>query len=151
MELCALFWEYYLKCSGEDLSSLVTLTVAGNPIEITKAEAEICSLKYEHIEAQGVFCGEELIGFALYHRIADCILYVRHMYIRHEYEGHGVAIGLFKSMGKPIRKFIFKTRNDIPPLRFLSYRGKKKGENVIQWKDLYKSDLSTVWEMEWVD
>ncbi|MDX1400198.1 MAG: hypothetical protein R3204_16835, partial [Oceanospirillum sp.] len=114
----------------------------GVELPFTEAEVAICEYARAGARAQLAFVSGECVGFLVYHLFAECILYVVHEYIRPDHKGKRLAHRLVSSLGKPIKKIIFKTIEKNPDDRIHVITGNYRTK-IAQFDDL------TVWEMPW--
>lgn len=128
--------------NGEDLSYTENVPVLGVNFEMLGVDIHLCWLKSQGAKIQLAMDKGECVGFLLYHLIADCIIYVRGLYLYPEYEGNKIGVGLINSLGKPIKKIIFQTQKERLPARMFSHVGARR-------QLIHEDNKLVTWEMEW--
>lgn len=141
--LCAIFYRYWKEVNLEDLSGVVEREFAGEKIQCLEVELKLWQLQAERCKIQLAVKDDRIIGFLLYHLAYDCVLLVEGIYVLPDAKGHGVGKGLINSLGKPIKRLYFETRQENPPQETLSFL--KRFES----KELNQANGKTVWCMEW--
>lgn len=136
-------YDFQLITNEDDLSGMKVLNILGEPTEVHKMEAFLLSCKYQHCQFQLALNHDECVGFLMYHLIADCVLFIRGIYVYPEFEGKGLAKGLVNSLKKPVKKIIYQTRKNNPPVQLFE-QTKKFNRNKI-----YETDNLITWEFDW--
>ncbi len=151
-DFCPVFWEYWLKVNGEDLSDEVEELVLGVPVKITRIERAVYGyladgftiLLVTDVVPDGAVDVEKIVGFAILRRVCDVVLDVRHMFLEPEYRDTGAGVKLIRMVDElsPVHRIIFQTRLEAPPELFLGQT--KRFRRLIA-----ESDRLATWEMDW--
>lgn len=142
-QLLALFNVYYMRVTGEDLTEMVKLNMAGQSLNTTRVEAMVMwyiAQGYEILlAADGL-----LDGFAIYQIQFDCVMVVRAIYLRPDLRGQGLMKQMFEiaSADKPIKKLIFQTVTNKPPAELMKLSDGHR-------KLLHETQELQTWEMTW--
>jgi hypothetical protein len=141
---CAIFWEYWLKVNSEDLSYEVEEMVFGIPIKMQRIESVLYAYLARGYRIRLVLDLQTIVGFLIYRRACDLILEVRHFYVEPSYWNSKIGAGCVESLNQEItvRKIIFQTRKELPPMNFL-----KNTEGRRQ--QIGEINKLITWEMEW--
>ena len=140
-DLVPLMWEYYLCVNQEDLSEWEDLELApGIVAPYQKVEIQIRGNLHKGVQFRLAYHEDRAVGFMMYNLFWDSIVVVHGMYILPEKQLKGVGKGLIWSLGD-VKKVLFRTRKQNPPLRFLGVMGH---DRIIA-----EDDKHIVREMDW--
>lgn len=136
------FWKFQLLVNGDEYSGW--REIHETRVQYTELEAYIGALTTETCKFQLALNSDRTVclGFLMYHMYAECILYVRGMYVEPGFEKAHIGHRLLKSLGKPIKKIIFQTQINCPPERLL-------GMTVEERSEIHRTDKLITWEMPW--
>jgi len=132
--------DFHKLVNGEDIDSVITL--GGVPFH--RAELKLQQHFGENAKINIATHQGVCIGFLVYHLIADCILFIRQIYVYPEWVRQRIAANLVKSIRKPVKRVIFQTRKKNEPTQLLLHVSKHA-------QKVYETDLVITWEMEWKD
>lgn len=90
----------------------------------------------------GHFSAPSCVAMLMYSLMADCVIFIRGLYVDPKAEGLGLGKGLINSLGKPIQRVIFQTQKGRTPLNLLRHTDKVRHK-------IYENDKLITWEMPW--
>lgn len=137
-----MFWEFWLKHNGEDLSEKSPLEIDGKKTDILKIESVFYYFVREKFDFQLAYDDEKLVGFLMHRHLWATFLIVPAMFIEAKYFNKGIGVKLVDSLKLPIKKILFQTRKNIPPDQFL--KSTKNYRRLVAEDNVFKT-----WEMNW--
>lgn len=129
---------YGSEVLGEDFNAIQEI----NGIEFSKAELHMAKLEYEGAKIRVAVVEDLPIGMMIYHTLADCILYIRGLYVMPEMETGQIGSGFIDSFPMLVKKVIFQTSKSKKPDRCLSVTSKYA-------TPIHETEFSITWEMGW--
>ena len=139
-QFAALFWEYWLKVNGEDLSDLIVSETLG--VEMPRVEY-VLSYYLDQLRCSAELVTSksgEVVGFVMYRIACDHVLEIRHMYVSPKCSGLGLGKGLVDAIRAqyPIKIVLFQTHKGRPPNRLLEFTEKRRRlvgetEHLFTW------------------